>query len=79
MTKKMTITLEDDIIDAVASFAATTGKKKTQVIREALQSYLPTSKQEQEDLWKSQNQDKITLYNKRIEEEGTFSDSLRSF
>jgi len=39
MTKKMTITLEDNLIDELSSLALETGKKKTQVIREALQEY----------------------------------------
>ena len=39
MTKKMTITLEDNLIDELASLAEETGKKKAQVVREALQDY----------------------------------------
>ena len=39
MTKKMTITLEDNLIDELASLSAETGKKKAQVVREALQDY----------------------------------------
>jgi len=39
MTKKMTITLEDTLIDELASLAEETGKKKAQVVREALQDY----------------------------------------
>jgi len=39
MTKKMTITLEENIIDELSAIAHDTGKKKTQVIREALQEY----------------------------------------
>ncbi len=40
MTKKMTITLEENLIDELALLAKDTGKKKTQVVREALQDYL---------------------------------------
>ena len=40
MTKKMTITLEDNLISDLSNLALKTGKKKTQVIREALQDYL---------------------------------------
>ncbi len=39
MTKKMTITLEETLIDELGSFARESGKKKAQVIREALQDY----------------------------------------
>lgn len=39
MTKKMTITLEESFIDELAQVAHDLGKKKTQVIREALQDY----------------------------------------
>lgn len=39
MTKKMTITLEENLIDELSSLAFETGKKKTQVVREALQDY----------------------------------------
>ncbi len=39
MTKKMTITLEDTLIEELSLIAAETGKKKTQVVREALQDY----------------------------------------
>ncbi len=40
MTKKMTITLEENLIDELAMLAQETGKKKAQVVREALQDYL---------------------------------------
>ncbi|MGZ5207463.1 MAG: ribbon-helix-helix domain-containing protein [Sulfuricurvum sp.] len=39
MTKKMTITLDENIIDELAEVAHDMGKKKTQVVREALQDY----------------------------------------
>lgn len=39
MTKKMTITLEENLIEELSLLAVETGKKKTQVIREALQDY----------------------------------------
>ena len=35
----MTITLEDNLIDELASLSEETGKKKAQVVREALQDY----------------------------------------
>ena len=39
MTKKITITLEDNLIEELAEVAKNTGKKKTHLIREALQDY----------------------------------------
>ncbi len=39
MTKKVTITLEENLIDELCMIALESGKKKTQVIREALQEY----------------------------------------
>ncbi len=36
----MTITLEENLIDELAMLAQETGKKKAQVVREALQDYL---------------------------------------
>jgi metal-responsive CopG/Arc/MetJ family transcriptional regulator len=39
MTKKMTITLEGSLIDEIDTMALESGKKKTQIIREALQDY----------------------------------------
>lgn len=39
MTKKMTITLEENILEELADIATATGKKKAQVVREALQDY----------------------------------------
>lgn len=39
MTKKITITLEDTLIDELNSSALESGKKKAQIVREALQDY----------------------------------------
>jgi len=39
MTKKITITLEESYIDELSEFAKEVGKKKAQIIREALQDY----------------------------------------
>jgi predicted DNA-binding protein len=40
MTKKMTITLEENLIEELSVLSEETGKKKAQVVREALQDYL---------------------------------------
>jgi len=42
MTKKMTITLEENLIDELDTLSQELGKKKTQVVREALQDYFDT-------------------------------------
>ncbi len=42
MTKKITISLEDSLVEELAEVAKNTGKKKTQLIREALQDYFDT-------------------------------------
>lgn len=40
MTRKMTITLEEELLSSLDKIAIKSGKKKTQIIREALNSYL---------------------------------------
>ncbi|MDA3946446.1 MAG: ribbon-helix-helix protein, CopG family, partial [Helicobacteraceae bacterium] len=40
----MTITLEDELIEELSQTALQLGKKKAQIVREALQSYLPSAK-----------------------------------
>jgi len=42
MTKKMTITLEENLIDELDTLSQELGKKKAQVVREALQDYFDT-------------------------------------
>jgi predicted transcriptional regulator len=39
MTKKMTITLEDTLIEELTHTATSTGKKRAQIVTEALQDY----------------------------------------
>ncbi len=80
MTKKMTITLEDTIIDELNLAAESSGKKKTQIIREALKSYLAiTSKEEKIKAWEEKNKEAIASYNKMVEEEGLFLKNSRMF
>ncbi|MDP2892788.1 MAG: ribbon-helix-helix domain-containing protein [Sulfurimonas sp.] len=43
MTKKITITLEENLIEELCAVALESGKKKTQVMREALQDYFDTA------------------------------------
>ena len=42
MTQKITITLEESIVEELSNVAMQSGKKKTQVVREALQDYFDT-------------------------------------
>ncbi len=42
MTKKITITLEESLIEELSEVALNSGKKKAQVLREALQDYFDT-------------------------------------
>jgi len=43
MTKKITITLEENLIEELSTVALESGKKKAQVMREALQDYFDTN------------------------------------
>lgn len=42
MTKKMTVTLEESLIEELSDMAKKTGKKKAQIVREAMQDYFDT-------------------------------------
>ena len=80
MTKKMTITLEETLIEELSHTAMALGKKKAQIVREALQSYLPAMQKEQmAETWKKENAEAITAYNKSVKNEGTFGDKVRMF
>lgn len=80
MTKKMTITLEESLIEELSTAAIALGKKKTQIVREALQSYLPAMQKEQlAEAWKKENAEAIAAYNKSIESQGSFGDKVRLF
>ncbi len=80
MTRKMTITLEEELIEELDSTALAMGKKKAQIVREALQSYLPSQQKARlESEWREKNASSIQAYNERIEKHGVFSDGLRSF
>jgi len=80
MTKKMTITLEEELIEELNMTAMAMGKKKTQVIREALHSYLPgIKKAQQAEDWKRVNTESIRDYNEMIKVEGVFGDKVRLF
>lgn len=80
MTKKMTITLEDSLIKELDSSSKLLGKKKTQIIREALHSYLDLNTKEQKiTQWEQANKAAIEEYNKSVEEEGLVLQHRRMF
>ena len=80
MTKKMTITLEEELIDELSETALKLGKKKTQLVREALHEYLPSvSKKSLEEAWLEENREAIRAQNKYVEEHGVFGEEYRAF
>ena len=80
MTKKMTITLEEELIDELTETAKTLGKKKAQVVREALHIYLPSAKKKSlEDAWREENREAIQEQNAHVEKYGIFGEEYRAF
>jgi post-segregation antitoxin (ccd killing protein) len=80
MTRKMTITLEDEILTNLDEFALKSGKKKTQIIREALTNYLNiSSKDDKKKQWEKENKEAIESYNKMIDEDGLILKHSRMF
>ena len=80
MTKKMTITLEDELIEELAQTAKALGKKKTQIVREALKEYLPSAtKKSLEAAWREENREAIEEQNAHVEKYGIFGEEYRAF
>ena len=80
MTKKITITLEDELIEEINSLAKKEGKKKTQIIREALFSHLNLlNLVDKQKNWDIENQEAIDEYNNMIENEGLILKESRMF
>ena len=80
MTRKMTITLEDTLLDELDSMAVSLGKKKSQIVREALNSYLNlNSKEEKIKKWQEENKEAIKNHNKRLKENGIILEEHRIF
>ena len=80
MTRKMTITLEDEILTNLDEFALKNGKKKTQIIREALTNYLNiSSKDDKKKQWEEVNEEAINSYNKMVDEDGLILKHSRMF
>ncbi len=80
MTRKMTITLEDEILNTLDEFALKNGKKKTQIIREALTNYLNISSlDDKKKQWEEENKEAINSYNKMVDEDGLILKHSRMF
>ena len=80
MTRKMTITLEDEILNTLDEFALKNGKKKTQIIREALTNYLNISSlDDKKKQWEEENKEAINSYNKIVDEDGLILKHSRMF
>lgn len=80
MTKKMTITLEDELIDELSETALKLGKKKAQIVREALKEYLPSvNKKNLEEAWLEENREAITADKEHFEKHGIFGSEYRGF
>jgi antitoxin CcdA len=80
MTRKMTITLEDELLTNLDEVALKSGKKKTQIIREALTNYLNiSSKDDKKKQWDKENKEAINSYNKMVDEDGLILKHSRMF
>jgi post-segregation antitoxin (ccd killing protein) len=80
MTRKMTITLEESILSDLDSAALSSGKKKSQIVREALTSYLNiSSKEEKAKKWEEENKEAIDTYNEIFDREGLILKESRMF
>lgn len=80
MTRKMTITLENEILTNLDEVALKSGKKKTQIIREALTNYLNISSiDDKKKQWEEENKEAINSYNKMVDEDGLILKHSRMF
>lgn len=80
MTRRMTITLEDEILANLEDFVKKNGKDKAQVISEALLNYFKiSSRDDKKQKWEIENREAIESYNKMVEEEGLILKSSRMF
>ncbi|WP_323590715.1 type II toxin-antitoxin system CcdA family antitoxin [Aliarcobacter butzleri] len=80
MTRKMTITLEDELLINLDEVALKSGKKKTQIIREALTNYLNiSSRDDKKKQWEEENKEAINSYNKMVDEDGLILKHSRMF
>ena len=80
MTRKMTITLEENLLKELDASAISLGKKKSQIVREALTSYFKlSSKEEKIRKWQEDNKEAILDHNKRLKDNGLILAEHRIF
>ncbi|MAD42665.1 MAG: CopG family transcriptional regulator [Arcobacter sp.] len=80
MTRKMTITLEENLLKELDNSAILLGKKKSQIVREALRSYLKLSSKEVKiKKWQEDNKEAISDHNKRVRDNGLILAEHRIF
>ncbi len=80
MMRKITITLEESLIEAISETARTTGLKKTQIIRDALNAHLSNlQRDKRRKEWLKENRSAIKAYNRHIETNGLFGEEYRTF
>lgn len=80
MHKKITLTMEESLVEKLSRVSVEMGKKKTQIVREALNDYFNRADNvDAVERWKRENKAAMDHYNERVEQTGTFSDGLRSF
>jgi len=80
MIRKMTITLEENLLKELDASAILLGKKKSQIVREALTSYLRLSSKEVKiKKWQEDNKEAIADHNKRVRDNGLILAEHRIF
>ncbi|BBG64889.1 hypothetical protein NNO_0187 [Hydrogenimonas sp.] len=78
--RKITVTLEESLIDALSKTALQTGLKKSRIIRDALKKHLAIlQKESAKREWLEKNRLSMEAYNRRIEDEGIFAEEFRRF
>lgn len=78
--RKITLTLEESLLDDLAKTAMETGLKKTQIVREALRSYLQRNhKEKRRKEWLEENKEAFEEYNRVIEGRGIYGRRFRKF
>ena len=78
--KKITLTLEESLLEKLAATAVATGLKKTQIVRNALQEYFnKVDKTDRKEAWLEENREALESYNRYIETHGCFSEEHRNF
>ena len=78
--KKITLTLEEFLLEKLAATAVATGLKKTRIVRNALQEYFnKVDKTDRKEAWLEENREALESYNRYIETHGCFSEEHRNF